>query len=258
MTMGKGGVFGDPDMLFGRSVGGLPGMPKRKRGLLGEDDYVLEVSPESQAALDRAAVAPEQKKGLLGFWQGGDKFTARDGIAGLLAGIGDAFDREGGGDGGALDALIGGRAKAFAEAKKQAELERIAGAFRNQGMNEDDIKIAMLNPEAFATKSADRFRERITNKAGDRIEIGPDGNPRTVYQDNTPEILGVPGMGVFAMNRRTGQPYGTGGSEPPPQAIDDLRKNPSMAEQFDQAYGPGASQRYLQGGAGSGPQPFRP
>lgn len=258
MTMGKGGMFGDPDMLFGRSVGGLPGMPKRKRGLLGEDDYDLQVSPESQAALDRAAAAaPEQKKGLLGFWQGGDKFTARDGIAGLLAGIGDAFAREGGGEGTALSTLTGGRAKALAEAKAAAERERIAGAFRNQGMSEDDITIAMLNPKAFANKTADRFRERITNKAGDRIEIGPDGNLRTVYQDNTPEILGVPGMGVFAMNRRTGQPYGTGGNEPPQQAIDDLRKNPSLAEQFNQAYGAGASQRYLQGGAGSGPRPFR-
>lgn len=246
MTMGRGGVFGDPDM-FKR---------KRKVGLLGENDYPLEMGVEEQAALDRAAAAPEEQKGLLSFFQGGDKFTGRDALAGLLAGIGDAFAQENGNEGAALSGLLGGRAKALAEARAAAERERVAGAFRNQGMSEDDITIAMLNPEVFANKTADRFRERITNKAGDRVEIGPDG-PRTIYQDNTPEILGVPGMGVFAMNRRTGQPYGTGGSEPPQQAIDDLRKNPSLAEQFEQAYGAGASQRYLQGGAGSGPQPFR-
>lgn len=117
-------------------------MPKNrgKRGLLGYEDYMPQIDPNEQAAIDEYASKPEQK-GLLGFWQGGDKFTGRDAIAGLLAGIGDAFDREGGGDGGALDALIGGRAKAFAEAKKQAQQEQLIQAGINSGRSRDEMAL---------------------------------------------------------------------------------------------------------------------
>jgi hypothetical protein len=36
-----------------------------------------------------------------------------------------------------------------------------------------------------------------------------------------------------------------GGSEPPPQAVQLLRSNPSLAPQFEQKYGPGSASRYL-------------
>lgn len=111
-----------------------------KRGLLGYEEYMPQIDEATQASIDEYASKPEQK-GLLGFWQGGDKFTARDGIAGLLAGIGDAFDREGGGDGGALDALIGGRAKAFAEARKQAQQEQLIQAGINAGRSRDEMAL---------------------------------------------------------------------------------------------------------------------
>lgn len=61
-----------------------------------------------------------------------------------------------------------------------------------------------------------------------------------------PQIMNVPGVGVVAVPRSGG---GGNTPPPPPGAIDLLRKNPSFAPQFDQKYGPGASQQYLQGGA---------
>lgn len=222
MTMGVGGIFGNPY-----------GSRRRKDGLF---DPQLETPDQVEMAPPIGADFKEKPQGLLGFWQGGDKFTARDGIAGLLAAVGDAFAQENGMEGSAVSGLTGGRAKAMAEAKAAKQQARVMAAFRNKGMSDDDITIAMLNPEAFGTQAASRFNERITNKAGDRIEIGPDGKPRTVYQDDTPEILGVPSMGVYAINRRTGQPFNSGSTT---VSEDEWKKaNPV-------------------GGAGSGPRPFR-
>ena len=46
------------------------------------------------------------------------------------------------------------------------------------------------------------------------------------------------------MNVKDGE--GGGGSAPPPAAVDALRKNPGLAAQFNQKYGPNASAQYLQ------------
>ncbi|TXH45993.1 MAG: hypothetical protein E6Q97_30490 [Desulfurellales bacterium] len=57
-----------------------------------------------------------------GFWQGGEKFRGKDGIAGLLAVIGDAIAaNHGSGSMGATQSLMGGRFDAMEEAKKRAK-----------------------------------------------------------------------------------------------------------------------------------------
>lgn len=58
------------------------------------------------------------------FWQGGDKFTGRDGLAGLLAIIGDVAAQQSGGQGNAIEGLLGGRSEALQAFEKQAEQER--------------------------------------------------------------------------------------------------------------------------------------
>lgn len=60
-----------------------------------------------------------------GFWQGGEKFGVKDGVAGLLAVLGDAFSQRGGGEGGAVQMLAGGRMKAAEMAKQQAQQEQV-------------------------------------------------------------------------------------------------------------------------------------
>lgn len=71
-----------------------------------------------------------------GFWQGGDKFRARDGIAGLLAVVGDALSRRGGGEGGAVDMLAGTRMSAM----EQAQLAQAAQAKRIQELQDYEAK----------------------------------------------------------------------------------------------------------------------
>lgn len=184
MTMGRGGVYGDPDMLLGRA-GQMPGALKRKRGLLGEE-YMPEIDEGTQASIDQYASMPEQK-GLLGFWQGGDKFTARDGIAGLLAAVGDAFSREGGGEGGAVNNLVGGRAKAFAEAKKQAQQEQLMQAGMKAGRSRDEMAL-VLGGAANYGDFKPQTPYRTTDNVGNVWEQGPDGQFKRVFTDTTPKM----------------------------------------------------------------------
>lgn len=68
-------------------------------------------------------VEPEDKRG---FWQGGDKFTGRDALAGLLASVGDGLQNYYGGDGNAMGYLQAGRLSAAEMAReKAAEQEKM-------------------------------------------------------------------------------------------------------------------------------------
>lgn len=99
--------------------------------LLGLPDWQIDqmfpaMDIEAQHNFDAPARMPQG--GLLsapqpqqGFWQGGDKFRARDGIAGLLAVVGDALSRNSGGEGYATKGLLGGRLDAQEMARKKAE-----------------------------------------------------------------------------------------------------------------------------------------
>lgn len=64
------------------------------------------------------------------FWQGGEKFRAKDGIAALLAAIGDGLSQANGGQAWATRNLAGSRFDAMEEAKKRAkEQEQLQAAY---------------------------------------------------------------------------------------------------------------------------------
>ena len=161
----------------------------------------------------------EQEAPQAGYWQGGDKFRTRDGIAGLMAVIGDALSRQGGGQGGAVEMLGGGRMSALAMAQ---------AAQAQQAKQQEDARILMragYSPEqamAMASgnlKASDLKPDRMMTKTGDVLSFGVDGKPNTVYNESSPEILGVQGMGVYAMDRKTGMPVNAqqgGGTKPGP------------------------------------------
>lgn len=108
------------------------------RGLLGpRKKQEIEMAPPIGADFKEEP----QGKGLLGFWQGGDKFTARDGIAGLLAAVGDAFAQENGMEGSAVSGLTGGRAKAMAAAKAAEADQALAADAAKMGISPEQFRL---------------------------------------------------------------------------------------------------------------------
>jgi hypothetical protein len=77
-----------------------------------------------------------------GYWQGGEGFGLRDGAAGVLAVLSDAFNQRAGGQGGAVQMLAGGRSSAL-EALKQRE-ERLAQVQRLRSAGVSDAQADLL------------------------------------------------------------------------------------------------------------------
>lgn len=117
----------------------------------------------------------EEKAKALGYWRGGDKFTGKDALAGLLAAIGDGLMMNSGGQGGAVDMLAGGRMKAADMARKQAEQQQelaqniaiIRQAYGDNITDAQAIAIATNNGNYgdFAPPKPDEF-DRMAERAG--------------------------------------------------------------------------------------------
>lgn len=104
--------------------------PNTSKYRMGKPSYDDEGNFSAGGLLDTGGQkAMEEEKS---FWDGGDKFRGRDAIAAALAAIGDAFAQQGGGQGGAVDMLTGGRLSAREMAMKQAQQEQAIEAARQR------------------------------------------------------------------------------------------------------------------------------
>lgn len=127
MSMGRGGMFGDPRLPMEKEQEEqmLRLLPPGLRGQIEQSQEMGGLlSPEDEAARFEAIgglLAPERPQG---FWQGGGKFGVKDGIAGLLAAAGDALMAQAGMGGGAVQGLAGTRMSAMDDLKKQAAQEQ--------------------------------------------------------------------------------------------------------------------------------------
>lgn len=154
-----------------------------------------------------------------GYWQGGDGFSGRDGLAGVLAVIGDAFAQRGGGQPMAMRNLMGTRNDAVQMAREaqaaQQKYQQSVQALTAAGYPPEQAKAMAMG----VLKPSDVKPDRMMTKSGDIVAFGNDGQPQTAYRETAPDLLPVQGAGVFAMDRHTGQPFG--GSGPTVGTIED-------------------------------------
>jgi hypothetical protein len=152
------------------------GMFGRGRFRMGQDDPTFGLlAPDMQSAVDEYAqmdglLAPPQEQRPDGFWQGGEDFGARDGIAGLLAVVGDALMQQGGGQGNAVQALSGGRMSALDEFKQAAAQERkmqeIMAIGQANGLTPAQIQAQMAGLKLQQPDEFDRNAERAGVQKG--------------------------------------------------------------------------------------------
>ena len=142
--------------------------------------------------MDRTRSQPQEKP--RGFWQGGEKLGVKDGLAGILAAVGDAFSQQAGGQGGAVGMLAGGRMDAMAMAQ---ESERTLAKLIAAGVDPAKARLVAGGVAKYGDvtdKPATPYRWESNN--GSLMELGADGNPSVRYKDPTPRMNFIPdGMG---------------------------------------------------------------
>lgn len=135
-----------PNASAGQSApgGGMPGVVSGYGGgtfdiggmqVTPNDPNEIRYTPAAQRAMDNAPRTQDDKPQISpSYWEGGDKFTLRDGLAAGLSALGDGFSdwANGGGRGGsALQTLVGRRLSALDQAKQaRAQAEAAAEAER--------------------------------------------------------------------------------------------------------------------------------
>lgn len=209
MTMGMGGVFGNPNMFGGGFGGGIFGPKVRNRAMDMAGAMMPQIDPETQGAINSYAAMPMEKpRGLFGRIFGGDFAGKMGGLASGLAKAQAYMD----GDWGAAESITDPRQAAMmAEAQRRAKFEDWRAQFDYQqahkapedktpGYIRDAMAFSQLTPEqqALVTKFMDLQNPRFTN-----TPAGTQFVPRTNVPAN---LTPMTDEEIRAMNLNPGGP----------------------------------------------------
>lgn len=223
MTMGRGGVFGNPDMYSQRD-------PFKKRGLLNED--MVDQYTQNWPTLNMADVPMGQAEEKPTSWlQGGEKFGWREGLGLALAGIGDAFAAENGQDTGAMKGMMVNALKAREAARKAqlaaAERERLIQAGIAAGRTPQQMELVAADLANFGDFKAPELPSQVQTAEWYR-NASPE--QRRAYDQTNPILTNGYGSALIPRSSITG---------------------PLDPNEWEDVADP------RQGGAGYGPRPFR-
>lgn len=190
----------------------------RKRNMFGPYGYGTpgygdgneqEMSDVRLGILDSPQQPQERQRG---FWGGGEKFGWKDGAAGVLAALSDAFMQQGGGQGGAVQGLAGRRENAMEKALKAQEQAAAIAAARQRGQSAglDPAKADLLaHGDAKYGDLNGGSPEKTTDNAGNVWVKGPDGRWQLDFVDQTPKTYFNNGMQIDIPNTYAGANVGT-------------------------------------------------
>lgn len=155
------------------------------------------------------------------FWQGGEKFGFRDALSGILAAVGDAFAQQGGGHGGSVQSLLGGRLKAAEMAKEQAQQEQVYKQLIAAGI--DPAKAGLVVSGAAKYGDVAPKPEELPTQAR-MAEWYRTATPeqKLAYDQTNPIITG--GYGSALIQRQTLPTGGGGGGALTPMTQEEIRK----------------------------------
>jgi len=172
MTMGSGGIFGNPGGLFGRRKSPF----ERAEEMAGQ--FMPQIGPETQGAIDQYAAMPQQERK--------PGFFAQGGVGRAIAGyLGDALLRQADMDPIYAPSMMMQRKAELMSAQAEAERRAKFDDWRQQ------YDYERSNPKP---STAQPYRWESND--GSLMELGPDNQPRKVYADPTPKMNFIPdGMG---------------------------------------------------------------
>lgn len=215
--IGKKGLFGKPTMPG--VISGFGGGTFNMDGTQATMPDMQNVPTTAGGAYGNQMPAQEQQKPR-SFWQGGDKFTLRDGIAGALAAVGDGLSNWSGGGGGAVNNLLQSRAAPAQQAAALAAEQRARAMEMADFQQRETFKAGLNPPEAPKPK----FEQ---DGAGNVWALDPltgrQLSDKPVFVDQTERIVNWNGSMVRIPNPFAGQAKGGQSDAPetlPPDFFD--------------------------------------